>query len=514
MKLELKEEQIPHVQRLISILEDNFCAFDMSMMGAGKTYTATALAKHFEFDKVIIICPASIVSKWTLMKKYGLKIHSVISYESLRSIRGKDPAHRLLFRYDDGKHVHFEPSPELERMTEKGLFVVFDEAQRVKNKNASWHACKTIAETILMSGGMSRFLLLSGTPIDKQEQAMNMMKMMGFIRSEKLYVHNLAQNTLNLYGAEELIDFCRRINGRKVDEILSEEPFTARNIESICYKLFQKIIKPNITSSMPAPKNENVHIDLKNAEYSIQNYEDEQAIRRAVTEVNDTFTKFNKNERFDTNVINPNENSKAKAVKEKRREMIQRLIEKIIFNMRVIENAKMSIFIKLAKKKLEENPNYKVCLFVNYTSSIKILQRGLKEYDPLVLDGKVPKEDRQEILNKFQEPTSRFRLLIGNVRVCSSGIDLDCKVGFFPRFVYTNANLNILDLQQLPSRFLRLDTIQSTVFRFVYVKNYPEIGLLGNLKKKSKVMKQTTEKQVEEGTQFVGDLEMIDGELE
>jgi hypothetical protein len=37
---------------------------------------------------------------------------------------------------------------------------------------------------------------------------------------------------------------------------------------------------------------------------------------------------------------------------------------------------------------------------------------------------------------------------------------------------------------------------------------------LQNLKKKSKVMKQTTEKQVEEGTQFVGDLEMIDGDLE
>jgi len=514
MKLELKEDQLPHVQRLISILEDNFCAFDMSMMGAGKTYTATALAKHFEFDKVIIICPASIVAKWNLMKNFGLKIHSVISYESLRSIRGKDPAHRLLFRYDDGKHVHFEPSPELERMTEKGLFVVFDEAQRVKNKNASWYACKTIAETILLSGGMSRFLLLSGTPIDKQEQAMNMMKMMGFIRSEKLYVHNLAQNTLNLYGAEELIDFCRRINSRKVDEILSEEPFTARNIESICYKLFQKIIKPNITSSMPAPKIENVRIDLKNAEYSIRGFEDEQDIRRAVTEVNDTFTKFTKNERYDINVINPSENSKLKAVKEKRREMIQRLIEKIIFNMRVIENAKMNIFITLAKKKLEENPNYKVCLFVNYTSSIKILQKGLKDYEPLVLDGKVPKEQRQDILTKFQEPTTRFRLLIGNIRVCSSGLDIDDKLGNFPRFIYANANLSILDLQQLPSRFLRLDTKSSSVFRFVYVRNYPEIGLLQNLKKKSKVMKQTTEKQVEEGTQFVGDLEMIDGDLE
>jgi SNF2 family DNA or RNA helicase len=401
----------------------------------------------------------------------------------------------------------------LERMAEKGLFVVFDEAQRVKNKNASWYACKAMAETILMSGGMSRFLLLSGTPIDKQEQALNMMKMMGFIRSEKLYVHNASQNTLNLYGAEELIDFCRRINNKKVEEVLSEEAFTARNIESICYKLFQKIIKPDITSSMPSPKNDKVHMDIKNSEYSARVFSDVDNLRRAVSEVNDTFTKFKKNERFDKEV-NPLENSKAKALKEKRNEMVQRLIERIIFNMRIIENAKMNIFIDLAQKRLQENPNYKVCLFVNYTSSIKILQKALKEYNPLVLDGKVPKENRQEILNKFQEPTDNFRLLIGNIRVCSSGVDIDDKIGKFPRFVYANANLSILDLQQLPSRFLRLDTVSSTFFRFVYVKGFEESGLLANLKRKSKVMKQTTELQVEEGTNFVGDLEMVDGDEE
>ena len=513
MKLDLKQEQIPHVKRLITILEDNFCAFDMSMMGAGKTYTATALAKHFEFNDVIIVCPASITSKWNLMKKYGLKINSVISYESLRSIRGKDPAHKLLFRYDEGSRVHFEPSPQLERMAEKGLFVVFDEAQRVKNKNASWYACKAMAETILMSGGMSRFLLLSGTPIDKQEHALNMMKMMGFIRSEKLYVHNASQNTLNLYGAEELIDFCRRINNKKVEEVLSEEAFTARNIESICYKLFQKVIKPDITSSMPSPKNDKVHIDIKNAEYSAKVFSDVDNLRRAVSEVNDTFTKFNKNERFDK-TVNLQENSKARALKEKRNEIVQRLLEKIIFNMRVIENAKMNIFIELAQKRLQENPNHKVCLFVNYTSSIKILQKELKEYTPLILDGKVPKEHRQEILNKFQEPTDNFRLLIGNIRVCSSGIDLDDKQGKFPRYAYANANLSILDLQQLPSRFLRLDTVSSTFFRFVYVKGFEESGVLANLKKKSKVMKQTTELQVEEGMNFVGDLEMVDGDEE
>ena len=73
MRLLLKSEQKPHVQRLIEILKSNFCALDLSVMGAGKTFTATALAKEFDFKKVVIICPASVVSKWMQMKKLLLR---------------------------------------------------------------------------------------------------------------------------------------------------------------------------------------------------------------------------------------------------------------------------------------------------------------------------------------------------------------------------------------------------------------------------------------------------------
>ena len=161
MRLILKEDQKPHVDRLINILTRTFCAFDMSTMGSGKTYTATKLAKEFDFENVIIICPTSVVSKWITMRRYGMKIYDVISYESLRSVKGKDPKHGLLKRFDEESHTYFEPTKLLQDLAEEGLFVIFDEAQRVKNKNAQWYACKAIAETILLSGGLSRFLLLA-----------------------------------------------------------------------------------------------------------------------------------------------------------------------------------------------------------------------------------------------------------------------------------------------------------------------------------------------------------------
>ena len=91
-KINLQPEQIPQVKNLIEILKRNICAFDMSMMGAGKTYVSSEVAIRFGFKKVIVVCPASVVGKWREMKeKYGLNLEDVISYEGLRSTQDHQP---------------------------------------------------------------------------------------------------------------------------------------------------------------------------------------------------------------------------------------------------------------------------------------------------------------------------------------------------------------------------------------------------------------------------------------
>ena len=264
---------------------------------------------------------------------------------------------------------------------------------------------------------------------------------------------------------------------------------------------------------MPPPDIKGVELDLKNAEYRVTDFSDNEVLRLAITLVNEIFERFRKSSRFKPeDEIDQSQNQKLIELKEKKKEEIQKKFEVIINQLKVIENAKMRLFIKLAKQRLEENPHNKVALFVNYTSSIEGLVKDLEEYNPLVLNGSVQKEDRQPIIDKFQEANQKYRILIGNIRVCSSGLDLDDKTGKFPRYVFANPNLNILDLQQLPYRFLRMNTKSSTVFRFVYVKNHLELGLLNNLKRKAKVMKETTGDEGEKV--YVGNLEMIDGDLE
>ena len=405
MKLTLKLDQKDHVKKLTDILVKNYSCLDFSQMGSGKTFTATAIAKEFDFEKVLIICPASVVSKWLSMKKYGLKILDVLSYEGLRSIKNHDPKHGLLKRFDEGSRTYFEATDKLKNLAKEGMLVVLDEAQRIKNKNAQWYGCKTIAEAILTSGGLSRFILLSGTPIDKEKQALHLMEMLGYIRSEKLYTYDGFYKVLKLQGAQELVEFCYRIDVDKTNKVLEQESFNRDNVEHICYKLFQDVIKTSITSSMPPPNINGVYIDIKNAEYRVNDFSDNEVLRKAVTAVNDTFMKFQHATRFNNKEEKNVEayNQKLLELKEKKKQDIQAKIESIIYNLRIIENAKMRLFVELAKKRLSENPHNKVALFVNYTSSIKGILKDLDEYKPLVLDGSVDKEKRQPIIDKFQE---------------------------------------------------------------------------------------------------------------
>ena len=45
--IELLPDQIPHVEKIMDILRKSHTAFDMSIMGDGKTFTSTEICKRF-----------------------------------------------------------------------------------------------------------------------------------------------------------------------------------------------------------------------------------------------------------------------------------------------------------------------------------------------------------------------------------------------------------------------------------------------------------------------------------
>lgn len=490
-KIYLKENQVPHVEKLEAILSSHYCAFDMSMMGAGKTYTTSELSLRLEFEHMVVICPASVESKWRNMVDYGINLRHVISYDSLRSKKGKQPKHGLLERKDTlilnkkgepEKGVLFTPTKDLIEMINEGLFIVFDEAQKFKNKNDVWHACQAMSTAVLKNGGTSRFILLSGTPFDKEEHAIHMMKMMGFIRAPKLYVYDNEDRVLRLYGAQELIDYCNMIDVDATRSYLKYHPFTKENVKDNCYDMFQKIIKPAITAAMPSPR---LDIDCKNGYYKILNKEDSDALKAGIASLGYA-ARFNENTG--------------------RTEVTGNSFGAIQLALASIEKSKLNDMARIARQQLESNPKCKVAIFLNFKKdSIYKMADLLSDYNPIIYNGDVQKNKRAELAAKFQEPNTKYRLFLGNVLTCSTGIDLDDKHGDYPRFAFASADYKINDLHQLTRRFVRLDTKSIATFRFFYGQiGRKEMSILNALAKKAKVMEDTLEGQKSEGVQFPG----------
>ena len=52
----------------MEILDRSPYALDFSMLGAGKTYTAARVALDRAFAHILVICPVSVIPKWSFMR--------------------------------------------------------------------------------------------------------------------------------------------------------------------------------------------------------------------------------------------------------------------------------------------------------------------------------------------------------------------------------------------------------------------------------------------------------------
>jgi hypothetical protein len=168
-----------------------------------------------------------------------------------------------------------------------------------------------------------------------------------------------------------------------------------------------------------------------------------------------------------------------------------------------IETAKIDTFARLARTELRKHPNKKVVIGVNYSQTIEDLVETLAEFAPLVINGSKTIACRRTILAKFQAPTTEHRLLVGNISVISTGIDLDDKDGNYPRTCFISPNYNTIHIYQLGHRFLRgIDTQSDTDIYMVYGQNPVERRIMESLMEKGEVMKNVTIEQSRAGVVF------------
>ncbi|GAQ93138.1 hypothetical protein KFL_013200020, partial [Klebsormidium nitens] len=238
----LLPSQQPHVAKLWNILRRHAFALDFSSLGSGKTFSSSKIALELEMPHVVVICPVSVQPKWQEMhEKYGVPIKHNLSYCGIRSMKGKQPKHGLLTRRDYTVAV---PQPRGEpRRVEKtdfgitnafrsllaeGVLLIADEMQHLKNVSSQFAACQTLIKAIKESceaGGRSRVLMLSGSPIDKQEQAVTLFRSLNVMHHAELCKFNPGLRQMELRGISDIIEFCRSVDPVATDRILAAKRY-------------------------------------------------------------------------------------------------------------------------------------------------------------------------------------------------------------------------------------------------------------------------------------------------
>lgn len=516
--ISLYPSQVAHAQRLEGILQNHPLALDLSMLGAGKTYTASHLAlnKSFQFQRVVVVAPVSVQAKWEDMRRrFGVPVTRNVSFSQLRSIKCKQPKHGMLMRRDyttemriqgaivTTDKVEFTTTPLFRQYVKEGVLLIVDEIQSVKNVSSQFLACRTLIREVVESAddpaGKSRVLLLSGSPIDRLEQVVCLFRTMHVMKCDELAVFNIGRLVLEWRGLLDIENHCRDLDDDGVAQARARLSLSrAHNgrLETYCYDLFQSVFKPARSSAMPVQAHD-AHVTKLNAFFEVTRLRERDALSYGV----DALSKAC---RFNT-VTGQIENLRTGTIVESLRMITRSLLQ--------IETGKIGLLMDAASTILDGDPNAKVVICVNYVATLRDLVSHLARYAPLVLQGCTGLNKRTEVLQSFQAPTTKHRLLIGNISVMSTGIDLDDKDGRFPRTALINPSYSTISLYQLGHRFLRADTQSDSRVLFVFGKHATELHLLEALARKSNIMKQTTTEQSTAGVVFPGDYKRVDGDM-
>lgn len=504
--INLLPSQIAHRARLMEILDRNPYALDFSMLGAGKTYTAARVALDRAFAHILVICPVSVIPKWSFMRDtHGLPVRDIMGFQKLRSAKFRQPAHGLLARRDykttilEGRwqtpveidKVEFKATDKLRQWIAEGLLVVVDELQNVKNISAQFHAVSAIIHAVIDSGSNSRVLALSGSPIDKQEHALHLFRALGVMRADRVAQYNIQTGQMMWEGIQEIVDACRLLDPQRFAATPPRGNF--EDFDKYAYRLFQSVFKHRVSSCMTTPVMTTA-LAKHNAFYNIDAAGAE-IVARGVAMLRSAA-------RFDGTTVNFTGGGAGQ-------------MAGVTRALQVVETGKIGLMTRIAKSELGSNPSLKLCIAVNYSDTVSDLVSALSAFNPLVLTGSTSVPRRDAVLRDFQAPDGRHRLLIANQSVISTGVDLDDKHGAWPRLCLVSPNYSTITSYQLGHRFRRADTRSDARVRFVYAKragqprgaceDILELRVLHALGRKSAVMKETTSEQVAAGVVFPGD---------
>jgi len=490
---QLRPNQVPHFERIKQILQKFYFYVDGSEMGTGKTYVATAVAKHYNLP-CIVVCPLAARKTWVdVLGTYGVGVYNlpetggVLTYDTLRTRKGLQPKHGLLSR-SEGSPVQFFGTEMLRKIIEAGVLIIFDECQKLKNTSAQFLAAKEVVRQIYAFGSKSRIALLSGTVMDKAVHAVNFLRMVGFINHRNLYTK--IRGKPEMKGVSELYEWSMRIDPVGTQKFLEQNPFKYNSNEAIdhVFALFSDVIRPKIMSIMQRNPTSAIK-DVKNGFY----YMDKEDVKNYELAINQLSSVLRYNP--ETGAIIQKSGS----------------MGAVTNALVLIQCSKVRAMIRVAKETLAkistnekgEKITPKIVLFADYYEVINEILKELKEYSPVELTGRISEKKRNSTIDAFQMPSSDVRVLVGNPLVGGLAVSLHDTTGLFPRYMYVMSGYRANELHQATGRIYRDGVVGTAYIRFFYgLSGTPEKCILDALSRKGEVMGTVHKEQSDYGVQF------------
>lgn len=476
-----QEEVLSQVKR---ILRRSRGYIDQTGTGDGKTYTTMSVAKAGKLD-LFVVCPMTLEEQWKdYCERYGFRL-TCISFDKLSGKGDKGVKHPYLKRIKEvkvsksGKEtkiISYEVQKAFKDLLSRGILLVIDECHFIKNNSLRFKAVHALFQELFATPHCkSRFALLSATILDKDEHALQFMRLIGYIKHPKLHSSDGRGGTKYL-GIQELIDCCLKMDKEKTEAILEENPLTKESAKSLVFDLCCGVVGPTIgVKAIPPPCP--YKSDRRNGFYNIRD-EDKPKLADAVKLLSKAMG-VEKDEEGNYHVVDEGD------------------FANITVSLMMLELGKCYDIARVAKIMLKhrikddrfEKVNPKVIIGLNYKESIFKVKQYLKDYDCAILYGETPKNKRHTIIKRFNtDPTCR--VMIMNNAVGGVGLSLHDTVGDSPRYtIVSPSTYNTTYLHQVAGRTMRRGVKSNSYVRIFYAKDNDELAVREAHNKKSRTLK-------------------------
>jgi len=523
-KVELWENQKEPMERLIEILANNDVSLNCSEQGLGKTLMTIYVLQELGLDfHVVVICPSGPAEEmWRRnLLAYGLDPFFIGSYRLIGGTWGKEYHSKKILerkeRVTEGgiKKIDFTVSEELGNIIkskERPLLLICDEVHHAKNKGSNTtHAIRAIIKAIVENDqNYSRAIYLSGTPMDNiAKQAVNYLHLMGILNTTHLYLSR--GGFIELTGAQQILAYCEKLDkehGNNYTEEALLKAFTnertgvfdtkwkikASKIAKIPEIMITNVIRKYLfVAALKVEDDEEIKEDLGNFYLDVDSEESKNFLIENGKKI-ELLARYN--------------DETKEAEKPQGKDMSE--LTKLIKARQVI---KATLLGEYLKERLNEYPNIKIIVALDYNDPQEILEEILEDFNPIIYDGKtkskMKKEGCSNVIEKFNTDPD-YRVWIGKTRSMSECINLQDTTGKYPREMYILPSLSALNTDQVAKRHNRGNNKSIPVTRLVFVAGQEtEMYIFSSLARKYTDMRNILPDEAKDTRSDISDLRNI-----